>query len=74
MGYKSQTDDGHPWIGYKLLPVEIDNELTTKRKLYRIIGYSNNSDNIGENKLISFERISKQQTYKLNNIIIKIYG
>lgn len=45
-GYLWGTDKDHPWMGYELLPIVIDDELSIKGKLYRIIGYSNNSNRI----------------------------
>ena len=40
------TDKDHPWMGYELLPIDIDNELSVKGKLYRIVGYCYNPDRI----------------------------
>ena len=45
-GYLWGTDKDHPWMGYELLPVDIEDELSVKGKLYRIVGYSNNPNRI----------------------------
>ena len=37
-GYLWGTDESHPWMGYKLLPIKMDERLSAKGNLYRIIG------------------------------------
>ena len=37
-GYLWGTDESHPWMGYKLLPIRTDKRLSVKGNLYRIIG------------------------------------
>lgn len=39
-GYLWGTDKVHPWMGYELLPVEVEDTLSIKGKLYRIVGYN----------------------------------
>lgn len=40
------TDEAHPWMGYKLTPIEIEESLSAKGCLYRIAGYQNHPERI----------------------------
>ena len=42
-GYLWGTDESHPWMGYKLLPIKTDERLSAKGDLYRIIGRQNSA-------------------------------
>ena len=42
-GYLWGTDELHPWMGYKLLPIKKDERLSVKGNLYRIIGRQNSA-------------------------------
>lgn len=70
------TDEAHPWMGYKLLPIETEDSLSAKGCLYRIVGYqdhperinksgikTNNSNLIGSYLFItSFYQYAKKET------------
>lgn len=45
-GYLWGTDKAHPWMGYELLTVPVEDKLAYKGQLYRIIGYSHNQNRI----------------------------
>lgn len=45
-GYLWGTDKVHPWMGYELLPIEIEDTLSNKGTLYRIVGCNDCSDRI----------------------------